>query len=100
MTCVRTAAHATANVAYGRSLSISALSAASMVRYDASRRSRDPASAIQPIWPTRSIFAHYSESPRAPRIELVPLIICAVRRMLGTSAGAAASRSAERTDGV
>ena len=86
---------------YGRSLSISALSAASIVRYDASTAiTRDPASAIQPVWPTCSISAHCSESSRAPRIELVPLIICAARRMLGTSARAAASRSAERTDGV
>src|SRR5262245_57038539 len=86
---------------YGRSLSISALSAASIVRYCASRAiTRDPASAIQPVWPTRSISAHCSESSRAPRIELVPLIICAARRMLGTSARAAASRSADRTDGV
>src|SRR5262249_55372104 len=86
---------------YGRSLSISALSAASIVRYDASTAiARDPASAIQPVWPTRSISAHCSESSRAPSIELVPLIICAARRMLGTSARAAASRNAERTDGV
>ena len=35
---------------YGRSLSISALSAASIVRYDASTAiTRDPASAIQPV---------------------------------------------------
>jgi hypothetical protein len=86
---------------YGRSLSISALSTASIVRYDASTSiTRDSASAIPPVWPTRSISAHRSESSRAPRIELVPLIICAARRMLGTSARAAASRSAERTDGV
>src|SRR5262249_48189199 len=86
---------------YGRSLSISALSAASIVRYDASTAiTRDPASAIQPVWPTRSTSAHCSETSRAPSIELVPLIICAARRMLGTSARAAASRSAERTDGV
>ena len=86
---------------YGLSLSISALSAASIVRYDASMAiTRDPASAIQPVWPTRSISAHCSESSRAPRIELVPLIICAARWMLGTSARAAASRSTERTDGV
>jgi hypothetical protein len=86
---------------YGRSLSISALSAASIVRYDASTAiTRDPASAIQPLWPTHSISAHCSESSRAPRIELVPLIICAARRMVGTSPRAAASRSAERTGGV
>jgi hypothetical protein len=89
------------DIPYGRSLSISALSAASIVRYDASTAiTRDPASAIQPVWPTRSISAHCFESSRAPTIELVPLIICAARRMLGTSARAAASRSAERTDGV
>src|SRR5262249_55767605 len=86
---------------YGRSSSISALSAASIVRYEASTAiTRGPASAIQPVWPTSSISAHCSESSRAPRIELVPLIICAARRILGTSARAAASRSAERTDGV
>src|SRR5258708_39377131 len=84
----------------GRSLSISALSAASIVRYDASTAiTRDPASAIQPVWPTRSISAHCSESSRAPRVELVPLIICAARRMLGTSAPAPASRTAARTGG-
>src|SRR4029450_10803379 len=78
---------------YGRSLSISALSTASIVRYDASTAiTRDPASAIQPDWPTRSISAHCSESARAPRIELVPLIICAARRMLGTPAPHAAER--------
>src|SRR6516164_752203 len=86
---------------YGRMLSISALSAASIVRYDASTAiTRHPASAIQPVWLTRSISAHCSESSRAPKIELVPLIICAARRILGTSARAAASRSADRTDGV
>jgi hypothetical protein len=69
---------------YGRRLSISALSAASIVRYDASTAiTRDPASAIQPVWPTRSISAHCSESSRAPRIELVPLIICAARGCSG-----------------
>ena len=42
---------------------ISALSAASIIRYDASTAiTRDPASAIEPFWPTRSISAHCSES--------------------------------------
>src|SRR5262249_37165625 len=86
---------------YGRSLSISALSAASIVRYDASTAiTRDPASVIQPVWPARSISAHCSESSRAPRIELVPLIICAARRMFGTSALVAWSGRAARRDGV
>src|SRR6516225_3647819 len=61
---------------------------------------RDRASAIQPVWPTRSISAHCSESSRAPRIELVPLIICAARRMLGTSARAAASQRRENGWGL
>src|SRR2546430_17622383 len=39
---------------YGRSLSISTLSAASIVRYAASTAiTRVPASAIQPVWPDR-----------------------------------------------
>src|SRR5262245_55525644 len=48
----------------------------------------------------RLVSAQCSESSRAPRIELVPLIICTARRMPRTSARAAASCSAERTDGV
>jgi hypothetical protein len=48
---------------YDRRLSISALSAASIVRYEASAAiTRDRASAMQPVSPTPSISAHRSAS--------------------------------------
>src|SRR2546425_4015018 len=70
-----------------RSLSISALRAASIVRYAASTAvTRVAASGTPPIRPRRSISAHCSDSSRPPSIALVPLIMCAAWRIPPASA--------------